>query len=373
MDKLSPSLLDLLSTSGCQKLLYGVFRLARALRAQDADQKKILDSVRAICGSFPELVKKGAISGTSTGRRHNNTNPPPLEEVCTVFGRIYPLLLSSLQSAVFGEAENQHKSARITEIVRSYQTFLGQLHQSALDEFVRLQDERAKPRTKSSRNTVKAGNRGESMTISVQDKQRKCVVQILTEMVTSLEVIQPQHCEVLEGLMCALLDHIGSSLALLVFAESESTTEDDSGICPPQGLLHVAHLDNESAIGAARIERPYLVYVLRQAIDFLYANAATMPEDSLVQFLPLTWTQSDNQKLREGLEQCLQNTLLRGVFGGDEESFDNDGLRRMDINDSFDTLDITTLAGSHEDSSDTFVSQLWEHLGWNILSGRRTI
>jgi hypothetical protein len=367
-----PVAFKVLKCQGSCPLVQGIFYLATALRSEELDRPRILVAIQGIANAIDRLSSKGSPISTH-GKQPNSSRP--LEEVCMVFARTYSLLLRSVQ-AVFDETDRTQPSLGVTEVVRSFQTFLGQLHQSSLDELVR-QESKAKTRKKTIRTKTREGvhDNDNGNIASAHYRRSKCLVRVLVSMITTLDVTQPSHCDVLEGLMCALLDHVGSSLSLLVFADPNMSPKDPGGICPPQGLLHVAHLEYKDAIAVAKLEGPWLVQILREAVAFLYASAPNMFGDSLTQFVPLNWRQLKGANLHEGLRQSLQHTLLRGVFGDDDETFYS-ALGRMegdgDDDDDDDNVESARLKNEQQDPADSFIAQLWEILGWSILSGARS-
>lgn len=356
----------ILTRQGSCPLLQGIFYLATTLRLGQIDNRRILVGIQIITDAVEGLVSQNDCKSTS---RSEATGFKPLEEVTTVFARAYPMLLRSV-NVLFGSTDRVQPSLGVTEIVKLFQAFLGRLHQSSIDELVRQQTG-AKTRKKTTRTKTAEPNSGinDDIPASNHDRHGKDLVRILVGMITTLDMAHPSHVEVLNGLMCSLLDHIGSSLSLLVFADTSLSPK--GGICPPQGLLHVAHLKSQDALDIAKLEGPWLIKILRAAVTYLYANAEVMSNDSLAQFLPLNWHQPKTSSLQEGLKQILQHTLLRGVFGDDDETFEDIALRRMEADSGTDPVESTTLREEQQDPADLFISQLWDILGWSILSSKR--
>ncbi|KEF55359.1 uncharacterized protein A1O9_08109 [Exophiala aquamarina CBS 119918] len=357
----------MLRSQGCRPLLRGIFSLAVALRTADLDRPKMLASIKGVVDTIDDLSKE--ICNSTSIKKANRSRT--LEELCVVFVRTYPILLRSVRAvrAAPDEKDRGQPSIGVTEVVRSFQIFLGLLHQSSLDELVR-QEKQAASGKKTSR--FKSKETHDNMVGSNYQKDSRCLVQVLVNMITTLAVVHPSNCEVLEGLVCSLLDHVGSSLALLVFGDPKMSPKDQGGICPPEGLLHVSHLNCKDAILIAKLEGPWLVQILREVTAFHYENAQTMTTDSLIQFLPRFWGQVKGANLREGLRQTLQHTLLRGVFGDDDETF-NDALRRVEGNGEGDeSVESARLKDALQDPADSFIEQLWEILGWGILSGGKS-
>nr|KAK5447204.1 hypothetical protein LTR18_002783 [Exophiala xenobiotica] len=211
-------------------------------------------------------------------------------------------------------------------------------------------------------------DRGGPVIATEEESGCKIITKTLIKMILLLNLSRDAHCEVLEGILCALLDHIGSVLSLLVFSDSSGKAEGVVGILPPTGLIDAAHEDLESAVESAKLEGPYLICILRKAMEFLQSNTNSMSERGLLLFSPRKATGDRN--LRQSIEETLQNTLLRGVFGDDDDTFHN-SLRRREINVEPDLNKLMQEITPDATSSEWFIGQLWEHLEWSILSGRR--
>jgi hypothetical protein len=252
-------------------------------------------------------------------------------------------------------------------VVRLFQEFLGRLHQSAVDEHFRREAE-AKPKKRASRPRAKAGKRAASTPVLESPSREKLLTKMLVRMVTLLDVSQDVQCELLEGILCSLLDHIGSSLSLLVFSDPRSTKGDGTVILPPTGLSDTAHMDPKAAVGTAKAEGPYLVFVLRNVVEFLHSNVDRMSQRSLSLFSLQQARSTGSKDVRRAIEETLQRTLLRGVFGDDDLAF-YDSLRRDEGVDEQELAEMVDEMGLKEDPSEWIIGQLWEHLGWDILSG----
>lgn len=294
-------------------------------------------------------------------------------ELCTVIRTVYPFILRGLEtiSPEKGDDGEQYFPG-VIDVVRLLEAFLGRLHKFALDEFVRRQH--AMRSRKKSR-----GLRGEAASNKISDipdedlDKAKEITKILAKMVTMLDVSVESHCDLLRGFLCTLLDHIGSSLSLLVFTDPQQTGDKQPGILPPAGLLDVAHLDSQAAIGTVQIEGPFVIFVLRTAVEYLRANTKRMSERSLSNFSLRKSGTRDEKEIHRLIEETLQNTLLRGAFGDDDETFYS-SLRREDGDDEDNDLaKMVEDMKEGEDSTDWFIGQLWEHLGWDILSGKRGV
>lgn len=272
------------------------------------------------------------------------------------------------------EDDDSQPCVGVVALVASFQTLLGQLHKLALDRFD--QRNRHSKGAWSSQKRGPGAQKGSTSNLTDEKMQTDTehLLDVLTTMFTAIDVGKKPHCQLLEGLLSALLDHIGSSLSFLVFGGAESVTGEQSGMCPPVGVLHVAHLDIHDAKGAARIEGPYLISLLRSAVKVAQKRTTTMPMDCMHGFLPGGKAAKNKFQLLDALREALQNTLLRGVFGEDDDMFAEGGLRRYEEESEESDDEKTRVAiveQPEEEADDWFVGQLWEHLGWDILSCRK--
>lgn len=181
----------------------------------------------------------------------------------------------------------------------------------------------------------------------------------MATMITSLGQPLTAHTALFEALMSVLLDHIGSTLSLLVFTD---TGYEGEGILPPAGITDTAHIDRESASATAKLAGPYLINILRTAIQTIHKQHHTSKHrpNKNDRKIPLHW-----------VEERLQNTLLRGVFGDDTETIANAFRRADEVDEQQLQQDIED--ASQEVDSEWFIGELWELVGWDVLPGRPAI
>jgi hypothetical protein len=287
----------------------------------------------------------------------------PVEEICTVIGSIYPLLLDSLGILKEHQTESDHHSSAVGSVARIYLALLEQLHRFALDLYSQ----------KNAGGCSRSGQKGPRTRSERQrkiydeikdDADGKALVQLLVKMIHMLDLSIDLHCTLLEALLSALLDHIGQTLSVMVFAAEH----DENTILPPCGLEGITEQNADTTLGAARLEGPYLVAVLQKANHYLHTQTKVMPEVALSR-ISTRHKDDTGPNLRHSIEQTLQHTLLRGVFGDQDEAF-TQSLNRHRTDEHIGMTDVTTGADHHQDPSEWFVGQLWEHLGWNILSSK---
>ncbi|KIV87540.1 hypothetical protein PV11_03079 [Exophiala sideris] len=345
-------------------ILRGFFSLRHSLQLEKPGRDNMLSAVIAITNG---LCKDFRLTYGNVGDEMAGPGSCSVDELLSATEQVYPSILQALQHTEPGKGEGGHVLfPGVLDVVKLFETILVCLHKSAVAEYVgrgsepKSKDQAARPKTEADKppapiRTVCGPTGGRALGCT------------LIKLMTTLDLSHDVHCELLEGFLCALLDHVGSSLSQIVFSDSKSR---DAGILPPKGLLDDARSDSQRAVDVVKVEGPYLVCILRQALAFLHANAENTSKQGMLLFSLREPTK--DKTLRHLIEATLQNTLLRGVFG-DDDSTCYDALRRGkgSLNHDMDKM----LADStlEEDSADWFIGQLWEHLGWDILSRKRLL
>ncbi|KIX08279.1 uncharacterized protein Z518_02935 [Rhinocladiella mackenziei CBS 650.93] len=348
--------------------LRGTASLHRELRLRTSNQEKLVAAIQAISGAITRTLEP---ADNETRHCPARVEGQSADELCRLFSQAYPSILQSLESV---QPESIDDGLQIlpglSDIVRIFQSLLGHLHKLSLDEFVR-QEREARSKKNRARRRASAIKRASPKTTVENSAQNARICRMLVKMVTMLDLSHNTHCELLEGILCTLLDHIGSALSLVVF--TDPNRRDRPGILPPSGLLDVAHIDSVTAIGTVQIEGPYLIWVLHQILEFLYAKTKCMSEQSRFIFSLQSQNRNRGKNLRKLIEDTLQNTLLRAVFGDEDDKFHN-ALRRNDDDCEKDLTELLQELGeTDQDSAEWFIGKLWEHLGWDILSGNRGV
>jgi hypothetical protein len=251
-------------------------------------------------------------------------------------------------------------------VVGVFQALLGRLHRLVLDELTRQEVEEA-ARNRKAKSNMKASKAVEHDKRGFSESAAM-LVSLLRHLLVSLDLAKPIHCQIFKALFIALLDHIGSSLATLVFADP-SQTERQETVADPVGLEHVSHLDVDAAIAAAELEAPYLVTLLKCTLSYLHANEKKMPVRAR-ELLTGSREAIDNTLLHEKVQKRLQDTLLRGVFGDDDDSFREAFTRDPSPENRGQVDEAVKEAVEQEDKGQWFIGQIWEMLGWDVLSGK---
>jgi hypothetical protein len=272
----------------------------------------------------------------------------------------YPSLLRAIEklSPEDGVAENG-----VFGIVQLFQQIVGHLH--------------AVSATKAGTTAIfdKHFNRDKPRTIhreifSESDLDEMCVAltKLAIHFFETLDPSQLAHNRLLEGLITVFLDHLGSSISLVVFTDVQlaGPTGEPNGVHPPRGILDTTDLDQEHATSITEHEACYLTTILRRLMLYLDKQQSLMESDS---FPLLSLTKSPtttNGAFAASIREKLQHTLLRGVFGDDDKAFKN-ALRRSVTNGPDTHVDLEV--DGRKGTAESFIGEVWKYLGWSILAG----
>lgn len=238
-----------------------------------------------------------------------------------------------------------------SRVVQVFQTALNVFHQTAVTRIAEREEEQKRKKHKSNSKVTKSTS---------AENEQNCkdllhsLTKIMSNMFRRIDIDQHSHHWLYEGLASIILDYIGSTISYIVFFDPETAEE---GLAPVEGLADYAGLDPGRVIATAELAAPYLMAVLRVTLERVRTNT---PE-------PKKETDKMQHKLLHNIEQRLQHTLMRGIFGDDDEKFDNAFWRAEEVDPPVEHEEV------EENESEQFVGQVWELLGWDILAGRCSI
>jgi hypothetical protein len=219
--------------------------------------------------------------------------------------------------------------------------------------------------------TARAKSRAPKQTQSPPSHDHQATCQSLAHLaVTMLTTVDPSkepQSQILEGCLCAFLDHLGSSLSLAVFSDDQSIEQREifTGLLSPQGLQDMSNLDSGTATRAVQLEAPYLIYILDKVMAFVDGHQALMSSRSTSLF---SLSKDSSDTFAKQIREKLQNTLLKGVFGDDDETFRNSLQKPIGLESGMDG-DLPAQLGPAEQTPEWFTGEIWRILGWNILAG----
>lgn len=258
--------------------------------------------------------------------------------------------------------ETTHQCS-VYAVVQLFQYVLGHLHNIAAVAAGRNVEGGGSLRQKKPR-TVKE----QPMSRLDLDEMCKSLTKLAMHFFESLDLTQLSHQKVLEGLVSVFLDHLGSSLSLIVFANMEYSVSKSGqlGILPPCGLLDTFGVDRETAILTVQYEARYLVTILRQLMLIVNQQQSLVRSDSVPRHDMRNSLTMSNSAFAARIRSKLQHTLLRGVFGNDDESF-KEAIRRPDKGTFDDDMDVAS--NGREEAGEWFIGEVWALIGWDSLAG----
>jgi hypothetical protein len=154
---------------------------------------------------------------------------------------------------------------------------------------------------------------------------------------------------------------------LTVFSDDQSIEQREifTGLLSPQGLQDMSNLDSGTATRAVQLEAPYLIYILDKVMAFVDGHQALMSSRSTSLF---SLSKDSSDTFAKQIREKLQNTLLKGVFGDDDETFRNSLQKPIGLESGMDG-DLPAQLGPAEQTPEWFTGEIWRILGWNILAG----
>lgn len=170
------------------------------------------------------------------------------------------------------------------------------------------------------------------------------------------------HRELFEALTYVFFDHLGSRLSTAVFSEPTALGEQSAmGLLQPRRLLASEEGEAPNELVTALKEAPHLIVILR-AIN-LFANQKDRELAT-----PLASTKLLRKSgYAAAIVTRMQNTMLQGIFGDQEEIF-RDTLRRPFEVTGISELDDLMDAEELEVTSEWFIGEVWKYVGWDVLA-----
>jgi hypothetical protein len=290
------------------------------------------------------------------------------QELISRIKPIYISILKALRLINANDGQSRPTSA-VSSVIKLFQTYLENLYQTALDEVTR------KEQIQLNRNTIKKPkSNSRAVKATGPEDEHKChgrlgaLTKLMTSLLAVLDTAMEADNELYEATSTICLDHVGSEVSLLIFADPQNK---EAGILPVTGLVDSAHIDSESAISTAKMTGPHLVRILQ-------AVARAAPSNSKI-------TSSTQPNSRQGPVQSpdtngllgrvqgrLQHTLLRGIFGDEDGSF-KDAFSRRDAMDEHEQDHELEDQEADEALSNDLVAQVWELIGWDVLSDKAPV
>lgn len=316
--------------------------------------------IRTALTSLEDAIDKELQIKSATRREALDASGGGFKEILNALNMSLSLMLEALGKIQIKSCDPESARIVINEMVRFFQGVLGQvhailLHCASINQHVEGRSYRIKQRQK---------NSTDGSQIDAASNLCWELTRILNTMFTILDLSKAGHRQLLEGLACAYLDHLGSCLSLVVFADDDGTSRSGSlGILTPQGLQDTQDVDVRVATRTVLLESPYLVAILKQLMKIVSDQPGgnrthshgRRPVDEVFNGFVST------------IRTKFQHTLLRGVFGDDDPAF-REALSRVEhlVDDNLGQTE--PMPEPESNTKEWFIGQTWEILGWHILS-----
>lgn len=341
--------------------------LRRLLSAKESHANTLATSLKRTCvaadESFSESIKSFLLlpASTTKAREAGQAAFGDLIRTSQALRLCYSSLLEAARR-LFVKASSEQ--CGVYAIVLLFEDILRHLHEiAAIKAGTTIEAGRSVKQDK--RRTVK------QQPPSTSNLEETCnsLTKLAIHFFEALDLSQLPHNRVLEGLVCVFLDHLGSSLSLVVFADVDAAASNAAqlGFLPPRGLLDTSDHDQRAATKTTEYEARFLVTILRHLVLCIDKQQSLMKSESAPLLTLKKSLTTSNGAFAERVRVKLQNTLLRGVFGDDDESF-RDALRRPLTNIVDDDVDVPS--NGREEPGEWFVGEVWRLLGWSILTGQ---
>jgi hypothetical protein len=322
------------------------FNLRQQVVSKRPDTFELHQALRDLCRVAATLISSRTAEVFPAEPSQDASAQPSTSNLqCTVRAvrRSYPSILLGLDKLC---ALKSHRPGEVGSVVYEaivlFEAILAKINALAIQEARGI--DRSKTKAKAARAKSRAPKH--SRTPSSEDLHAtfQSLSHLAVAMLTSVDRSKASQSQILEGCLCAFLDHLGSSLSLAVFTDSQSPEQREmfTGFLPPQGLQDLSNLDSGHATRAVQLEAPYLIYILENVVTVVDGHHSVMKEK-------------------------LQNTLLKGVFGDDDgDTFCNALQSPMRPERGVDeNRPVSGVARTPE----WFTGEVWRILGWNILAG----
>jgi hypothetical protein len=340
--------------AGSTTFMRTFFALRQCLRAKEFDRVAASASLRASCKAADEMLSRSIeasfLQPTNTKKDIQTAKTALTNLLRTAPGLqlCYPTFLQVVENI-----SNKINTGELAlhSVVRFFQQILGHLHAVSAT--------RSGESTACGKRNSQSRPRGTKQNhFSGSDFDEACTVlaRLAVHFMKELDPSKLVHEKLLEGLACVFLDHLGSSLSLVVFADiSDAGLGARSlGVLPPRGLLDTAEVGSRVAMSTATYEAGYLIPILEQLM-LLMGNQQS--------------TAADSSHFAAKIRDKLQSTFLRGVFGTDDETFKDALASRLGEEPDG---GVEVASGEKAGRSEWVVGEVWRLLGWDILGGPRS-
>ena len=357
---------DLVRT-GSVTFMRHFFNLRQQISSRRSEPRPLQQAIEQLCRTATTLISDSSAAvplAVSNKKRSSQTPLVNLQSAALAIQRSYPTTVLGLDKLCTKSDITSGIGSVIYEIVVLFETILAKMSTLAIQQAEEMDESTQKAKT--ARTKPRAPEQSNNPSSQDHHAIYQSLAQLAATLLTALNPSKSSHLQILEGCLCAFLDHLGSSLSLAVFAETQPSQQSEMffGILPPQGLRDMSTLDSGTAQRAVQLEAPYLIFILDDVMTLIggFPEIDRSPATS-----PFSFSGTSNDAFMTQIKERLQNTLLKGVFGDEDETFSN-ALRRSKRPESRVDGDTAVALGPAEQTSEWLVSEVWRALGWSILA-----
>ena len=324
--------LQLLTASDLTPLARYIFEFGMLLRLRPAPVEALAGAIARSCTHCIEELSKvltGVPSVDISSHLSSTHRPIAHEEIESVLRTIRPIIKLSIVSVICLTVDEKLMAHAVYAVAHLFNAVLEAFHSMVQSSIVNVA---SYPEKQSGIGRQERGrNRPESDSLVNPSELYSSFTVVLSAIIESLDPNEPSYNSLRESVACVLLEYVGKTLGIVTFPDPDRLEDDER---------------NVARVAALR-EAPYLVYTLNKLV--------TLPGPESIPESPIT----------AHLQMRLQNTVLRGVFGKNDEDF-FDCLKHP----TMPKIPLTSLESMTEfslDSPEWFAERVWSLVGWNLL------
>ncbi|PGG96737.1 hypothetical protein AJ79_09465 [Helicocarpus griseus UAMH5409] len=347
------------------------------------DPNALVSISMILCESIDTSIRlgMGEKSRTASLAKQKVLQPrdPDLQHTLKGVGSCYPFILRALHKLSNDDPTNPGVGVIIYHVVQLFQRVLHHLHQYTLlrakGKLAQEKPAGKKAKQRSRTKTTKSTGPPLAQPPAEEEVTSNLFGQFLATMVFSLNPVSPEENGLLEGFLFSILEQVGKTLCLFVFKELyyDFDLRLNSSKLPMPGNFdkeYPARGEIAVAKRAAELEAKHLVWILERAIAF--TDQFVLPSEDINITSGSndgTLSKGPSRGILERARNKLQNTLLKGIFGENEQEF-RDSLKlpeKPPYTPTENTSSSQSCVAAEKDPAEWFTQEVWRLVGWDIL------
>ena len=350
-----------LSAIASRALACALFALREALKSNKPDRKELRNGTRRFCEVVSGMLSSMTAKHCRPGRAKRATQEAQkagddISRAATALRTCLSTLLQTVDKLPVPDADYA-----CSDLAQLFQGILGHVHTLVANE-IEMSSDIGIPALQNSSESAK---HVKVLNSDIQQASR-AMTSIASLFFAMLDTSRPSHYKLFEAFSCIFLDHLGSSLSLVVFSTPTPKKSNHLGILTPRGLLDTSDEDPQEAIRIAEHESEHLVLILRHVMRSLNRAKVSIGPGSTTMLGHRDNSTVEGKSFESRIIKRLQATLLRAVFGDEDQAF-SEAFQRSDLQN-------TEVVGGQPQNHGRldqrgFLGEVWDILGWHMLSG----